>query len=85
MIRWGQTGFSEAGARAAAAAYRPDLYRAALPSAAMPLDDDLRIEGVAEHDRFMDGFIFDPAQLKAYAEAFPVRSRLAQDRGEEDV
>ncbi|WP_425468703.1 CmpA/NrtA family ABC transporter substrate-binding protein [Rhizobium straminoryzae] len=85
MIRWGQAGFSDAGARAAASAYRPDLYRAALPSSAMPQDEDVRIEGLSETDRFMDGFVFDPAHLKAYAEAFPVRSRLAQDRGVEDV
>ncbi|WP_370691498.1 CmpA/NrtA family ABC transporter substrate-binding protein [Affinirhizobium pseudoryzae] len=85
MIRWGQTDFSRAGARAAEAAYRPDLYRAALPSSGMPQDEDLRIEGLSETDRFMDGFVFDPAQLQTYAEAFPVRSRLAQDRGAEDV
>ncbi|MBT9372865.1 ABC transporter substrate-binding protein [Rhizobium sp. CSW-27] len=85
MIRWGQAGFSAAGVSAAAAAYRPDLYRAALPSAAMPTDGDLRIEGASTDDRFMDGFVFDPDALEAYAQAFPVRNRLAQDRSEEDV
>jgi two-component system, oxyanion-binding sensor len=39
MVRWGQHAFSEVDARRAATAFRPDLYRAALPGRADDLPD----------------------------------------------
>jgi NitT/TauT family transport system ATP-binding protein len=77
MIRWGQAHASDAGAKAAASAYRPDLYRAALSLAGMPDDADLRIEGADDGDRFMDGYVFDPTRLTDYVAGFPVHAGLA--------
>lgn len=74
MIRWGQAEFSEEGARMAASAYRPDLYRAALGAASGPEDTDIRVEGRAPDDRFMDGHVFDPQRIAAYVAGFPVRA-----------
>ncbi|WP_205621939.1 CmpA/NrtA family ABC transporter substrate-binding protein, partial [Rhizobium sp. Pop5] len=45
MLRWGQAEASLNHARAAASAYRPDLYRAALGDKNAPEDADIRIEG----------------------------------------
>jgi ABC-type nitrate/sulfonate/bicarbonate transport system substrate-binding protein len=75
MIRWGQAGLSSRGMTAAASAYRPDIYRLALGASAVPLlDDDIRIEGDLDGDRFMDGQIFDPARIAEYLAGFPVRN-----------
>ena len=68
MIRWGQTAFSQAGVRAAASAYRPDLYRAVLGGGDHTLQDD-DINATA---RFMDGVTFDPSDIPAYVERFSV-------------
>jgi len=85
MIRWGQTDLSGAGMRAAAAAYRPDIYRVALGTAAAPLlDDDTGMEGAVDGDRFMDGKVFDPARIADYIAGFAVKSRALGDvRGDE--
>jgi two-component system, oxyanion-binding sensor len=85
MIRWGQTSFSNAGAEAAASAYRPDLYRTALSLAPTPAAEDQRIEGVDESDRFMDGFVFDPSAIADYVAGFPVRSRLDQKSQADEI
>ncbi|MFB9949537.1 CmpA/NrtA family ABC transporter substrate-binding protein [Rhizobium puerariae] len=74
MIRWGQAEFSEAGLRAAASAYRPDLYRKALGIG--PAEPDIGTEGDGKADRFMDGHVFDPAEMAAYVRNFAVRSPL---------
>lgn len=75
MIRWGQADLSSAGMTAAAAAYRPDIYRLALGANAAPLlDDDIRVEGNTDADRFMDGQVFDPARIAEYLAGFPVKS-----------
>ncbi|OQP86859.1 ABC transporter substrate-binding protein [Rhizobium rhizosphaerae] len=74
MIRWGQTPFSHAGLEAALSAYRPDLYRAALGEAAPDPAHDLQAEGREAGDRFMDGHVFDPADIPAYVAGFPVRA-----------
>jgi NitT/TauT family transport system ATP-binding protein len=74
MIRWGQAGYSTDGAERAASAFRPDLYRRALGDAAAPSDPDMRREGERDGDRFLDGHVFDPARLQAYAEGFAVKS-----------
>ncbi len=75
MIRWGQTDLSSTGMTAAAAAYRPDIYRLALGADAAPLlDDDIRVEGAVDGDRFMDGQIFDPGRIADYIAGFAVKS-----------
>ncbi|MCJ8519961.1 NitT/TauT family transport system ATP-binding protein [Pseudorhizobium tarimense] len=83
MVRWGQVPYSEAGTAAAASAYRPDLYRAALGEEAAPADGDLRIEGERPDDRFMDGHIFDPGSLSNYVESFPVAWRKPHRQDED--
>ncbi len=74
MVRWGQADMSLGNARAAASAYRPDLYRAALGADSAPPDADIRVEGDHDGDRFMDGHIFDPTKFGDYVSGFPVRS-----------
>ncbi|MDS7594994.1 CmpA/NrtA family ABC transporter substrate-binding protein [Agrobacterium tumefaciens] len=74
MIRWGQVAYSDAGITAAASAYRPDIYRRALGDASAPVDADIRVEGVEAGDRFLDGFVFDPADIEGYVKGFAVRS-----------
>ncbi|WP_197486834.1 CmpA/NrtA family ABC transporter substrate-binding protein [Rhizobium bangladeshense] len=76
MMRWGQAEASLIKARAAASAYRPDLYRTALGDANAPDDADIRIEGNDEGDRFMDGHVFDPTELPDYVARFAVKSAL---------
>jgi NitT/TauT family transport system ATP-binding protein len=76
MIRWGQAELGLNPARSAASAYRPDLYRTALGEGSAPSDADVRIEGVAENDRFMDGHVFDPSKLPDYIAGFAVKSTL---------
>jgi NitT/TauT family transport system ATP-binding protein len=71
MLRWGQVSWSPDLARQAMSSYRPDLYRQALGSG--PADADLRFEGGAADDRFMDGFVFDPSDIPGYVARFPVR------------
>nr|WP_222858611.1 CmpA/NrtA family ABC transporter substrate-binding protein [Rhizobium mesosinicum] len=76
MIRWGQAELGLNPARAAASAYRPDLYRTALGEGSAPIDADVRIEGADENDRFMDGHVFDPSKLPDYIAGFAVKSAL---------
>ncbi len=84
MIRWGQVGHSVEGERLAASAYRPDLYRAALGTLLPDSTEDLRIEGTVDGDRFIDGHIFDPADIPAYVEGFAIRARAGgPDSGDE--
>jgi NitT/TauT family transport system ATP-binding protein len=74
MIRWGQVKFSDEGLRAAASAYRPDLYRTALGTG--PAEPDFGIEGAEDWNRFMDRHVFDPTALQDYVEGFAVRSHV---------
>lgn len=89
MVRWGQAAFSDAGRAAVAAAYRPDLYRAALGAGpAIPLESS-KIEGNAAGasvasssgpvalaaDAFIDGRSFDPDAIPDYLEGFAIRHR----------
>ena len=85
MIRWGQTDLSSAGMTAAAAAYRPDIYRLALGANVAPLlDDDIRVEGALDGDRFLDGQIFDPLRMEDYIAGFAVKSAaLGRPAGDE--
>ncbi|MDR6100295.1 ABC-type nitrate/sulfonate/bicarbonate transport system substrate-binding protein [Agrobacterium larrymoorei] len=77
MIRWGQTAFSQDGARAASAAYRPDLYRAALGGGDHALQDD----DPSVTTRFMDGLTFDPSDIPAYVERFSVKNSAISGLG----
>ncbi|MOA55928.1 hypothetical protein D3C78_1798170 [compost metagenome] len=74
MVRWGQAELSRGGVEAALSAYRPDIYRAALGDANAPDDADIRIEGQEEQDRFVDGLVFDPADIEGYVNGFSVRT-----------
>jgi NitT/TauT family transport system ATP-binding protein len=82
MVRWGEVPASDGNADIAAAAFRPDLYRAAVAplGAALPLAD-FKTDGThaqpyeipAENgpllmgpDRFFDGQVFDPDTLGDY-------------------
>ncbi len=84
MIRWGQAAFSQGGLEAALSAYRPDIYRAALGDGVAPDDEDIRIEGREKEDRFVDGLVFDPADIEGYVDGFPVRASgpLSSSSGE---
>ncbi|MFN6987254.1 MAG: ABC transporter substrate-binding protein, partial [Rhizobium oryzihabitans] len=59
---------------AALSAYRPDIYRVALGDTNAPGDADIRIEGQEEGDRFVDGLVFDPADIAGYVNGFSVRT-----------
>ncbi|PDT82471.1 CmpA/NrtA family ABC transporter substrate-binding protein [Sinorhizobium sp. BJ1] len=74
MVRWGQVALSAEGLEASVAAYRPDLYRRALASSALPAEPYLAIEGATPDDRFMDGHVFDPEHIGDYVDAFPVKA-----------
>ncbi|WIJ24933.1 CmpA/NrtA family ABC transporter substrate-binding protein [Devosia sp. RR2S18] len=82
MVRWGEACESAENATAAAATFRPDLYRAALaplganvPAADSKTDGERHTAGdIAGHpgpltlhsDRFFDGGVFDSNDLSAY-------------------
>ena len=85
MIRWGQTIPLGDGMEAAASAYRPDIYRTALGSAAPPADQDIRIEGTTADDRFLDGQVFDPHRIADYVGGFIVRSDVLSGSGIEEI
>ncbi|MBB3657765.1 NitT/TauT family transport system ATP-binding protein [Rhizobium sp. BK650] len=85
MIRWGQAELGLNPARAAASAYRPDLYRAALGEGSAPDDADVRIEGADEDDRFVDGHVFDPSKLPDYIAGFAVKSALPFVAGSDEI
>ncbi|MBD8664736.1 ABC transporter substrate-binding protein [Rhizobium sp. CFBP 8752] len=78
MIRWGQADFSEEGMARVTSAFRPDLYEMALgANAATP--DEPGERSASGYDGFMDGEIFDPRDVQAYAEHFAVRSTSSGD------
>lgn len=82
MVRWGHVRHSDDAVRIARAAYRPDIYRAALaPLGAAVPSANAKVEGalteptpvgsatgdlVLGPDGFFDGKIFDPDRLDAY-------------------
>ena len=85
MVRWGEVEHSAARADAAAATFRPDIYRSALAPLSVPVPlADSRIEGLLSvatavpatttsitigPDGFFDGTVFDPADVGAYIAA----------------
>lgn len=83
MIRWGQTTLSPEKMQAAASGYRPDLYRAALGTG--PQGSDIEMEGEKRDDRFMDGHVFDPANIAAYVDNFAVRRPSASDDNNQEA
>ncbi len=69
MVRWGQTTLSKDKAALAMSVYRPDLF-------------DQAVRGVAaaasrpsDHIGAFDGPAFNPAEIEAYVNAFPIRRR----------
>jgi NitT/TauT family transport system ATP-binding protein len=80
MVRWGQVMPSEAHAKAAANAYRPDLYRRALHAmygahVALP-EHDTKIESTT-NGGFFDRRIFDAADLTNYLAGLAPRPEIA--------
>ena len=74
MVRWGQAAYSLETCEQAASAFRPDLYRNALgPRSDIP-SDDLRIEGSAMDDEFIDGAVFDPQNIPGYLRGFNIQT-----------
>ncbi|MBC8131150.1 MAG: ABC transporter substrate-binding protein [Rhizobiaceae bacterium] len=100
MARWGQVAAGDAQQRIAASAFRPDLYREALDSIDTPIPlDDMKAEGafleptaiaatggalVMPPETFIDGNVFDPRDVTAYLQRFPVPARTlpAATKGE---
>lgn len=74
MMRWGQAGLSDENRARAESAYRPDLYRNALGAEASVPDP---AEEAAMLSNFMDGQVFDPAQMQDYVARFPVKTDAA--------
>ncbi|MBB3289327.1 NitT/TauT family transport system ATP-binding protein [Rhizobium sp. BK347] len=85
MVRWGQSALSKQNMAMAASAYRSDLYRLALGNEASPDDADIRIEGDRDGDRFMDGHVFDPADLASYIDGFAVKTTSAAQFSADDI
>ena len=74
MVRWGQVAYSLETCEQAASAFRPDLYRNALGARSDIPSDDLRIEGSAMDDEFIDGAIFDPQNIPGYLQGFNIQT-----------
>lgn len=84
MIRWGQAEFSTDSLARAKSAFRPDLYRAALGrGAALPDETHEKVAG--GYGGFMDAKLFEPDDLQAYVEQFPVRSAASWRGGTSDA
>lgn len=84
MVRWGQVAASQTAQQKVARSYRPDLYCAALGIAHPPFMPGA-VEGTQADDRFMDGRVFDPADIDAYVRGFDVRREtFADPRAAED-
>ncbi len=82
MVRWGEVQHTPERAHAAALAFRPDIYRAAMAPLRVPVPvDDSKVEGLLPAptavaatqdtvtigpDGFFDGKIFDPADVDGY-------------------
>lgn len=85
MVRWGEVVHTPGRAQAAALAFRPDIYRAAMAPLKVPVPlADSKIEGLLDGptavpasqqtvtigpDGFFDGREFDPAEIDAYIAA----------------
>jgi two-component system, oxyanion-binding sensor len=85
MVRWGQAVPNAANRAAAAEAYRPDIYRAALGKDAAPARADLAVEGLGDGDGFIDGRAFDPADIGGYLASFAIRTAERSRQDEDDA
>lgn len=85
MVRWGQVAYSPEAYRQVASAFRPDLYRNALGSRSDIPMEDVRIEGNAEDDVFIDGATFDPEDVRGYVASFPIRNTGSGTTDRSDV
>ncbi len=74
MVRWGQAAYSPETSRQVSSAFRPDLYRNALGSRSDIPSDDLRIEGSATDDGFIDGAVFDSQNIPGYLQGFNIQT-----------
>lgn len=84
MIRWGQAEFSTDSLARVKSAFRPDLYRAALGRGAA-LPDETHERRAGGYGGFMDAKLFEPDDLQAYVEQFPVRSAASWRGGTSDA
>ena len=88
MVRWGQAVYSPEGEAAAASAYRPDLYRAALAGGGRAIPSmDAKPEGSAAPisvpssqgplqlaaSPFIDGKTFNPPRIPDHVDSFDIR------------
>ncbi len=69
MVRWGQTTLSSDKAAAAMGVYRPDLFDQAIKGAGATASSP------SDHIGAFDGPAFDPANIEAYVNAFPIRRK----------
>jgi two-component system, oxyanion-binding sensor len=98
IVRWKQAAHTEANVRAAAATYRPDLYRQALGPLGVALPGaSAKVEGALKEttymlasggsialgpDGFLDGISFDPADLSGYLTALAKNDAMHNHRAE---
>lgn len=87
MVRWDGIAFDPADAEKAGRVFRPDIYRSALMGTGEPLPGaSSKVEGslrqktsvgmqqgtmTLESNRFFDGMVFDPADLRGYLASLP--------------
>lgn len=87
MVRWDGIAFDPADAAKAGRVFRPDIYRSALMGTGEPLPGaSSKVEGslrqktsvgmqqgtmTLESNRFFDGMVFDPADLRGYLASLP--------------
>lgn len=85
MVRWGQAAYSLETSQQVSSAFRPDLYRNALGSRSDIPSDDLRIEGSATDDGFIDGAVFDPQNFPGYLLGFDIASLDTQSADQSEI
>jgi two-component system, oxyanion-binding sensor len=98
MVRWGQAGYSLEDERAAASAYRPDIYRAALAGSNRRIPSvDMKPEGPAgpislpaedgsillPASPFIDGMTFNPPGIPDHVATFSIRGDLGRTQTDE--
>lgn len=69
MVRWAQVEHSSSLADVAGASFRPDLYRNAIGQSLDTPASDTRVEGAGVADAFLDGAVFDPADIPSYLQS----------------
>jgi two-component system, oxyanion-binding sensor len=98
IVRWKQAAHTEAHVRAAAATYRPDIYRQALGPLGVALPGaSSKVEGALRDttympasggsialgpDGFFDGISFDPADLSGYLNTLAKNDAMHNDRAD---